>query len=210
MKFFFLIVAIVFSLSVVAQNSKALKKKADIEDFVKRMNSVELPFKDGELFYEIIDSSAIATKQEFVTAYKSSLAAVLKEAKRAIDVEDREGGLVVAKVDDILTINKNLAYYLKYTINFQSRDNKFRIQINNVEISRENILYYSIYKTTQITYNKIIGSTRSYDESIDWVSKLTPKQRETLVAMKKSLHTHFLTVSNGLSLMTTKNLKDIF
>lgn len=204
----------------ISQSKKKIEKEAalrkEFEEWRARYNSIKMPYReeDGGALYEIIDSvNAIgSSKQDMVTAFKSALADVLNQAKQAIDVDDREGGLVVAKIADELYYDQKITFLIRYTIRFQSKDDRFRLQLTNVEMSKNSKYYYSYYNTLP-EYERLDDSTSpelTEEEKFEQFKKATPEQRNQSIAFRLRMHERFNSIVNGLSTMTIKNLKDKF
>lgn len=184
------------------------------EEWMQRRTAIEFPTKDGIVTFEQIDSITVQGKNkgDLVTSFKSALSDVLKQAKSAIDIDDRQGGLVIAKIfDSYYFTYKKKVYYrpLKYTIKFQSKDNRFRIQITNIEIGVETTVFNLYTIDTETIYNAI-ESREELISTLKNYKSMTADGKERSIMIKQGLKQHLEKVLNGLVLLTIKKANDDF
>jgi len=210
------IIALFFLLPILCLSQSKREKELmnDYSIWLSKRDSIVLPIKDNKVTFEQVDSIKTQgiTKGDLVTAFKSALSDVLNQAKSAIDIDDREGGLVIAKVYDsyVFIYNKKLIYRpLKYTIKFHSKDDRFRIQITNIEIGIETTVFTSYTIDTKTEYSDIekreslISSFRNY-------KTLTKEGKERSLLIKEGLKNHIEKTLAGLVILTAKKANDDF
>jgi len=213
---FFLTPIFIFS-----QESKKEKKERDAQEkfdkeyneWKQRLGSYPLTRKEGIVTFEFIDSILVKgkTKGDLVVAFKTSLSDVLKEAKSAIDIEDKDAGLVIAKVTDNMSYewnNKSTLHSLKYSLKFLAKEDKFRLQLTDIAIAEENTLYYSVLKVP-VKYSSL-DPQASDDELKGLYKKLSNKQREFIITVRKAMVKHLGVVHEALGLMIIKKTQDTF
>lgn len=95
----------------------------------------QLPVKDGQIFYEQIDSLPGVSKDEIYKRSKAWIVAIFKDAKEVIQLDSKEDGEIIGK--------GNFQFYYTmlgvpvpsrcfFTIKLSSRDGKHRAQIYDV------------------------------------------------------------------------------
>lgn len=213
-----------FSFSQESKKEKAKREENEqYEIWLTRRNEIEFPIKDGVVNFELIDSLNVADiqKGDLVSAFKQALADILKEAKRAIDVDDRDGGVIVAKVYDSYFIllngglidvksTKNLRYgkdfvskSLRYTLKFNSKDGRFRLQLTDIEIGKDD------FPIEDDDYHSIPINESGIIERMNY-NKMTVERRERSILLKKELRKHLESTVSRLSAMTIKKANDNF
>lgn len=219
MKHLFFSILILISLLSFGQESKKERaiRESDEQyvEWLSLRDSIKFPLKDGKVVFEIVDSINVIgiNKGDLVTAFKQALADVLKEAKRAIDVDDREGGAVVAKVTDFYSVTHgktSVKKALRFTINFDSKEGRYRLQISDIEVKWGNqypfayIDSYAESKFHPIPVNELlIRDRKNYN-------KMTKEGRERSILLKSELQRHFDIIIKNLSALVNSKAKDDF
>lgn len=93
----------------------------------------DLPIKDGKVFYEKIDS-ANGTKNELYNRAKLWFANTFKDSKSVIQIDNKEDGQLLGKgnFDVPYRYVVNTVAQCNFTIKFDFKDNKYRVQIYNI------------------------------------------------------------------------------
>jgi len=93
----------------------------------------ELPVKDGQVHYEIIDSSVTGAASELHSKARMWIANSFKDSKAVIQVDDKESNSLMGKGNFI--VSEGLATRLiQFSMKIDSKDNKYRAQIYNVKV----------------------------------------------------------------------------
>jgi hypothetical protein len=95
--------------------------------------SQDLPTKEGKVFYESVDT-ATGTKAELYQKVKLWFANAFKDSKSVIQVDDKDNGQLVGKgnFDVPYKYGVNTSAQCNFTIRIDTKDNKYRIQIYNI------------------------------------------------------------------------------
>ncbi len=124
---------------------------------------IELPMKDGRIFYEKVDSSSEKTtkailflkaRQWFVSQYKNS--------KYPIEIEDKEMGKIVSK-GTISYSPGMMPAHVTFVLNVDVKDAKYRIQAYDFSLTRGTGLHeksddlYRIYESYRTDKKNIRG-----------------------------------------------------
>lgn len=220
------IILIPFSLQSYSQDKKKSKSEIELEakyqiwrsEIKDGLSSCRQRIRsdDGIIIYEIIDSlnAQGIKKSDLVTAFKESMADVAVEAKTAIDIEDKEGGLVIAKLTDafIYTVTNKSAgkWGCKYTVKFQAKDGKYRVQIYDIKIAEQSEMFYLINKNVSKTYVSIDGSSQTEEELFKMYKKMTINQRSNMKNILFGFNTHMCALLFELRRQMIKKIKDDF
>lgn len=190
------------------------EKKNYYQEWLEKRKSIEFPEKDGFVTFERVDSVRVSSKSkgDLVTAFKLTLSDVLRQAKSAIDVDDRDGGLVVAKVYDNYSFKYGRKIYfrpIRYTIKFQSKDSRLRVQITNIEVGIESLEYNGYTIDTKTVFytieerEKIVTSTKNY-------KSLSYDGRARSLEIRRALSSHLVETLNGLVDLSVKRANESF
>lgn len=93
----------------------------------------ELPSKDGRVIYEYIDSSVNASALELFSRAKLWFANSFKDSKSVIQLDDKENHSIVGK-GNFQFVHTLENYVVKFTVKFDSKDNKYRIQFYDITV----------------------------------------------------------------------------
>jgi hypothetical protein len=217
LKIFFTLLFI-FSFSIVSicqsgDEKTKIEKKSYYELWLEKRRNIELPEKDGFVTFEKVDSIRVSgkSKGDLVTAFKLTLSDILRQAKSAIDVEDREGGFV-AKVYDNYSFKYGRKIYfrpLHYTIKFQSKDGRLRIQLTNIEVGIDALEYNGYTIDTKTIFTPIEVRERIVSSSKNYKSLSYDGKARSLV-IRKALRDHLLEILNGLVDLSVKRANESF
>jgi|GEM_PF-5283607 len=216
--FLSLVIPIITFSQISKKEKRRLEEKEKINseyaEWKKKLLDTRMPRIDDITTFELIDSVTVIDikKEKLITAFKVSLSDILKEAKKAIDVEDKESGIVIAKVNDVFTYkqkNNLVSHPLKYTLKYVAKDGKFRLRLTDIEIGEENLLYYRAFNR-EISYFKIDQPELSEEQLREEYDKLNNHNRELLITIRAALRLHLQFITEGLGSLLIKNSKDNF
>ena len=97
-------------------------------------SQVSLPYKDGKVVYEKIDSIDNATKAKIFSAAKKWLADNFKNPKQVIQSEDEATGQIIGKGQILIKEISSVPRVFNVSIQIDCRDNKFRVRIYDIEV----------------------------------------------------------------------------
>lgn len=89
------------------------------------------PVKNGEVYYEFIDSLPGQSKTEIYQKAEIWCASQFRDAKQAVQLADKENGELVAKGNLPLRISISNGL-LQFTLRISARENKCRVSIYNI------------------------------------------------------------------------------
>lgn len=101
----------------------------------KSEQKIELPSKDGKvLFTEVVTTKDSLKKAKIYLAAKEWISRSFKDSKSVIDYEDKEEGKIICKGSFEGVRKGSNKFTSKFTMDFTIKDNKYRIQMYNIEV----------------------------------------------------------------------------
>ena len=104
------------------------------------------PQKNGEIFYEFIDTTSLKKEQVYQIA-RAWFATVFVSSKDVIQMEDKEAGRIIGKgVSQYKTkvLWSNAKSDLKFTLDLTCKDGKYRIQCYGLDVYSYPINQYDV------------------------------------------------------------------
>jgi hypothetical protein len=93
----------------------------------------DIPTKDGNAFYEKVDSVFGKTKDQIYQAAKKTISDVFGNAKAVIEIDDKEAAQIIGKgtfdINHKIQMGVNETTTIKFTLNVQGKDGRYRIQM---------------------------------------------------------------------------------
>lgn len=130
---------------------------AQQKDLAYYLAEFKYPVKDGEAFFEVIDSSFQGKSQsQIYKAFQATIADLFKNSKNVVKLDDDQDGHMIGKG----TTKVNYKYMgvgqqalMSFTFDFKAKDGKYRLQMNDFSFVEE----YRKYTMAEAPERKGIG-----------------------------------------------------
>lgn len=149
---------------------------------------ITLPYKDGKVVYEQISEVPGLSKTEIYGAAKKWLADIFKNSNAVIKSENESTGQIIGKGSTTVTHFRKgsmlgMILDLKFSVQIDCKDDKYRIRIYNLINERKYSLYNIDASTTIESIDVGYRKKKNHDK---WISTVTAINDEFNAIMQSS------------------------
>ncbi len=144
---------------------------------------ITLPFKNGKVIYEVIDSTVKGTKEEILGKAKIWVSHSFNDGKSVIEIDDNVNGKLIVKGNSLVPSKLILAPIerMNFTIEFSFKDNKYRIQIYNIDGYPQSVPSLNVtIESLHMTYSKNDYPFKTKGQE-KYMSEKKEKDKQTLL-----------------------------
>lgn len=144
---------------------------------------IELPQKDGKIYYEFIDSASGQSKDALYAAAKRWLVKTFNNAEAVIQSEDKEAGTIMGKGIMVYEVMEAGFYKKKYdiktTIEITLKDDRYRLRFYDLVYVFEKRFNFDM-ESNYASYKKENSTPRPFQEMIEGLQKEVQALRSSL------------------------------
>jgi hypothetical protein len=149
-----------------------------------------IPNRDGEIMYELIDSSVIGkSKDEVFRASQATLVEAFKDSKDVLEVIDKEDGHLMGKGNTTYYFNAGLYranIRLPFVIDIRAKDGRYRIQLRDLNTYTYWNEVNGKITTEERDFSSLPSKGKGYQE--DFLSLMDKRLKAIIVGLQDGIN----------------------